>query len=217
MTFFGRSCSVTVEKVKGVDGLTLERTVSQGEADATCPDESSTSSSLFVSLQLSLLNLEDQDQRMSVSTPSKPSVPALSTPLRPGAPAPCVPLWVDSPLPAMPHTPDALADSLASPEQDGTPGQKQLDSDAPTAPPGGASGSDTFYCVSASTRLRFRDRQREEREQEASELPAVTYSMIGGLSSQLDTIRETIELPLKHPELFKRYGMQRGPPPHSLL
>lgn len=34
----------------------------------------------------------------------------------------------------------------------------------------------------------------------------VMYSMIGGLSSQLDVIRETIELPLKHPELFSNYG-----------
>lgn len=30
--------------------------------------------------------------------------------------------------------------------------------------------------------------------------------MIGGLSAQLQVIRETIELPLKHPEIFRNYG-----------
>ncbi|KAL2077689.1 hypothetical protein ACEWY4_027193 [Coilia grayii] len=211
VTFFGRSCSVAVEKVKGVDGLSQERTVPQGKADATLPDESSAlgSSSLDVSLQLSLLNLEDQDSSVLVSTPSKPGVP-----VRPSAPSPC--LSVDSPLPRMPQTPDALADSIASVEQDGTPGgEAQLDPDTSTAPPGGLSGSDTFYCVAASTRLRFWGKQGEkERQQEASEVPRVTYSMIGGLSSQLDTIRETIELPLKHPELFKSYGI---PAPRGVL
>ncbi|XP_076148272.1 ATPase family gene 2 protein homolog A [Alosa pseudoharengus] len=222
VTFFGRPCSVIVEKVRGVDGLSLERTAAQSKADTTCPGENSTlgSSSLDVSLQLSLLNLEDQDKSIpeSCSTPAKPGAPpALSTPIRPAAPSPCVPVCGDSPLPSMPQTPtDALSESIASSELgDGTPGPKLLDSDAAsTAPPGGVSDSDTFYCVAASTRLRLQDRLTEKREQKASEAPRVTYSMIGGLSSQLDTIRETIELPLKHPELFKSYGI---PAPRGVL
>lgn len=226
VTFFGRSCNVIVEKIRGVDGLTLERTAPHDKGDVTCPDETSAlgSSSLDVSLQLSLLNLEDQDKSISESchTPSKPGEPAaLSTPLRPGAPSPCVPVCGDSPLPSMPHTPsDALSESTASAELwDVTPGQKQPNLDcASTTPPGGVSGIDTFYCVAANTRLRFRGRKTGEREQKAPEVPRVTYSMIGGLSSQLDTIRETIELPLKHPELFKSYGMQKGAPfTHSSL
>lgn len=226
VTFFGRPCNVIVEKIRGVDGLTLERTASHAKGDMTCSDDTSAlgSSSLDVSLQLSLLKLEDQDKSISesCSTPSKPGEPAaLSTPVRPGVPSPCVPVCGDSPLPSMPLTPsDALSESTASAEPwDVSPGQKQLNSDcASTAPPGGVCGSDTFYCVAASTRLRFRDRKTREREQEAPEVPRVTYSMIGGLSNQLDTIRETIELPLKHPELFKSYGMQKGAPcTHSSL
>ncbi|XP_063046292.1 ATPase family gene 2 protein homolog A isoform X2 [Engraulis encrasicolus] len=211
VTFFGRTCSITVESVKGVDGLCQERTVSQDNADATHPDESSAlgSSSLDVSLQLSLLNLEDQDSNVLVSTPSKPGFP-----VRPNPPSPC--LSTDSPLPRMPQTPDALADSIASIALEGTPGgDTQLDASVSTAPPGGRSGSDTFYCVAGRSRLRFRGNEGgTEGEKGASEVPMVTYSMIGGLSSQLDTIRETIELPLKHPQLFKSYGI---PAPRGVL
>lgn len=80
----------------------------------------------------------------------------------------------------------------------------------PTAPPGGAQSTDTFYCLSCSTKVSFRDRARQEDPDAEAKRSKVTYSMIGGLSSQLDVIRETIELPLKHPELFSSYGGSRG-------
>uniref|UniRef100_A0A667XQD4 non-chaperonin molecular chaperone ATPase n=1 Tax=Myripristis murdjan TaxID=586833 RepID=A0A667XQD4_9TELE len=87
----------------------------------------------------------------------------------------------------------------------------------PTAPPAGALSTDTFYCLSCSTRVTFTDRQRagrEDPEEAEARRSKVTYSMIGGLGSQLDVIRETIELPLKHPELFSSYGI---PPPRGVL
>ena len=34
----------------------------------------------------------------------------------------------------------------------------------------------------------------------------VTYESIGGFSAQMEIIRETIELPLKHPNLFRECG-----------
>uniref|UniRef100_A0AAY4CUV5 AAA+ ATPase domain-containing protein n=1 Tax=Denticeps clupeoides TaxID=299321 RepID=A0AAY4CUV5_9TELE len=83
-----------------------------------------------------------------------------------------------------------------------------------TAPSGGYAGTDTFYCISACTKLRFGGKKATEEDAEPSSIPRVTYSMIGGLSSQLDTIKETIELPLRHPELFKNYGI---PPPRGVL
>ncbi|XP_046891046.1 ATPase family protein 2 homolog isoform X2 [Hypomesus transpacificus] len=86
-----------------------------------------------------------------------------------------------------------------------------------TAPSGGALCTDTFYCISASTKIRLRDRQAGSqwgRDETQAERSKVTFSMIGGLSSQLDVIRETIELPLKHPELFSNYGI---PPPRGVL
>ena len=77
--------------------------------------------------------------------------------------------------------------------------------------------SDAFYRVSCDTAIVFGDRKQRgeagegpEVGQEAPQANKVTYSMIGGLSSQLEAIRETIELPLTRPELFSNYGERRG-------
>jgi len=45
-------------------------------------------------------------------------------------------------------------------------------------------------------------------------VPAVTYEDIGGLKDELQRVREMIELPLKHPELFDRLGIE---PPKGVL
>ena len=45
-------------------------------------------------------------------------------------------------------------------------------------------------------------------------LPAVTYEDIGGLESELDQVREMIELPMRHPELFQQLGIE---PPKGVL
>jgi transitional endoplasmic reticulum ATPase len=51
------------------------------------------------------------------------------------------------------------------------------------------------------------------------EAPSITYEDIGGLGNAVDRVREMIELPLRHPELFKRLGVEapkgvllHGPP-----
>ena len=46
------------------------------------------------------------------------------------------------------------------------------------------------------------------------ERPSVTYEDIGGLEDELQRIREMIELPLKHPEVFSRLGID---PPKGVL
>jgi transitional endoplasmic reticulum ATPase len=46
------------------------------------------------------------------------------------------------------------------------------------------------------------------------EVTAVSYEDIGGLKEELQKVRETIELPLKHPELFDRLGID---PPKGVL
>ena len=46
------------------------------------------------------------------------------------------------------------------------------------------------------------------------ERPSVTYEDIGGLEEELQRIREMIELPLKHPEVFGRLGID---PPKGVL
>lgn len=46
------------------------------------------------------------------------------------------------------------------------------------------------------------------------EKPTTLWSEIGGLDSQIEEIKEVIELPLKKPELFKKVGIQ---PPKGIL
>jgi proteasome regulatory subunit len=49
---------------------------------------------------------------------------------------------------------------------------------------------------------------------EIEEAPDVTYNDIGGLDEQIREIRETVELPLLRPELFKKVGIE---PPRGVL
>ncbi|KAM9794936.1 ATPase family gene 2 protein homolog A [Neosynchiropus ocellatus] len=82
----------------------------------------------------------------------------------------------------------------------------------PAAVCGARLSSEPFYFLSCLTKVTFSGGDRpQDPDKEARR---VTYSMIGGLGSQLDVIRETIELPLKHPELFSTYGI---PPPRGVL
>lgn len=46
------------------------------------------------------------------------------------------------------------------------------------------------------------------------ESPDVTYDDVGGLEAQIAEIRETVELPLIHPELFEKVGIE---PPKGVL
>jgi proteasome regulatory subunit len=45
-------------------------------------------------------------------------------------------------------------------------------------------------------------------------IPDITYSDVGGLEDQLREVRETVELPLKKPELFEKIGIE---PPKGVL
>jgi len=56
-------------------------------------------------------------------------------------------------------------------------------------------------------------------KEQFAKLPRVTYEDIGGLTEEVKKVREMIELPLKHPELFERLGVEapkgvllHGPP-----
>jgi transitional endoplasmic reticulum ATPase len=54
----------------------------------------------------------------------------------------------------------------------------------------------------------------EKVEKVPREIPRVTYEDIGGLKEAIQKIREMVELPLKHPELFERLGIE---PPKGVL
>jgi len=49
---------------------------------------------------------------------------------------------------------------------------------------------------------------------EESSFPDVTYEDIGGLGDELQKIREMVELPLRHPEIFNKLGIE---PPKGVL
>ena len=70
--------------------------------------------------------------------------------------------------------------------------------------------------VSRDTKVEFTDRKPK---QSTGEIPKVSYEDIGGLDREIAKVREMIELPLKHPELFERLGVEapkgvllHGPP-----
>ena len=54
----------------------------------------------------------------------------------------------------------------------------------------------------------------EEKPTEARIVPRVTYEDIGGLKEAIQRIREMVELPLRHPEIFERLGIE---PPKGVL
>ena len=51
-------------------------------------------------------------------------------------------------------------------------------------------------------------------EMTEQKVPQVSYEDIGGLSNTVEKIREMVEVPLKHPELFERLGIE---PPKGVL
>jgi transitional endoplasmic reticulum ATPase len=51
-------------------------------------------------------------------------------------------------------------------------------------------------------------------ELKAERVPEVTYEDIGGLDDAIRKVREMVELPLKHPELFEKLGIE---PPKGIL
>ena len=53
-----------------------------------------------------------------------------------------------------------------------------------------------------------------KREDEEAQLNAIGYDDVGGCRKQLATIREMVELPFRHPELFKAIGVK---PPRGIL
>ena len=51
-------------------------------------------------------------------------------------------------------------------------------------------------------------------DEDAGQSEGITYEDVGGIGQQLQKVREMIELPLKHPELFRRLGID---PPKGVL
>lgn len=65
--------------------------------------------------------------------------------------------------------------------------------------------------ITESTEIEFNPEAVETAEEAVSE---VAYEDIGGLEEEIQKIREMVELPLKHPEIFERLGIE---PPKGVL
>ncbi len=65
--------------------------------------------------------------------------------------------------------------------------------------------------ISESTEIIFNPKAIELKEEKVLE---VTYEDVGGLEGEIKKIREMVELPLKHPEIFERLGIE---PPKGVL
>ena len=65
--------------------------------------------------------------------------------------------------------------------------------------------------ININTNIMVKDEPLKETELKA---PQITYEDIGGLEEELRRVREMIELPLRHPELFERLGID---PPKGVL
>jgi transitional endoplasmic reticulum ATPase len=71
--------------------------------------------------------------------------------------------------------------------------------------------------VTDSTEVDVTDQPAEEIQgagRGGAEAPDVTYEDIGGLDRELEQVREMIELPMRHPELFETLGIE---PPKGVL
>ncbi|KAM4807714.1 ATPase family gene 2 protein homolog A [Rhinophrynus dorsalis] len=207
LTFYGRPCSLKVTKVKGVDGTVQEPATSNSLALETTMDKTSvTNSTLDLSLQLSLLDIEDNQNTATTSTPCKPDNSRASPPSAGALP---------EAFPERQNTGETPQESSQSSDcifADNSAGDKCSLSSTHRGT-GVRANTETFYCISSQTQINYRDLKATESEKDDLK-SKVTYDMIGGLNAQLKEIRETIELPLKQPELFKSYGI---PPPRGVL
>ncbi|XP_023782323.1 spermatogenesis-associated protein 5 isoform X1 [Cyanistes caeruleus] len=202
-TYYGKLCNIVVMKVKGTDGAEL---IAQGSAipgDCSEPDLERSdleSSALDLSLQLGRMDIGDSPEVASTSTPSKA---------------------VDPSSPATPCAPDSGHRDKTFSAGDGADltqdlelaGEHSTEGLPLPGKIGAMSNTDCFYFISSRTKINFIEPRTGVAADGDCE-SRVTYDMIGGLSSQLRTIRETVELPLKQPELFKSYGI---PPPRGVL
>ncbi|MFC6865509.1 CDC48 family AAA ATPase [Halomicroarcula sp. GCM10025817] len=72
--------------------------------------------------------------------------------------------------------------------------------------------------VTDSTEIQVSEKPAEQirggEAAEGRETPDVTYEDIGGLDGELEQVREMIELPMRHPELFQQLGIE---PPKGVL
>jgi transitional endoplasmic reticulum ATPase len=68
--------------------------------------------------------------------------------------------------------------------------------------------------VGEATDMEVQPRAPEDMKLDEKAIPSVTYEDVGGMTMIVDKVREMIELPLRHPEIFERLGVE---PPKGVL
>ncbi|KAJ6668792.1 hypothetical protein lerEdw1_012276 [Lerista edwardsae] len=206
ITFYGRCCTLKVSKVKGTDGILLKMQDNSifNQAQDLSLEESDCD--LDLSTQLDKLVIDDNPEGVSTSTPCKLVDHSIS----------CTAVCDERPSTAeVSSLSEDASTSILHSESTKSKDEKCFANDGllQPGPAGTLLNSDTFYFISSRTRIRFSDSQTKLAE-ECNSAPKVTYASIGGLNSELQTIREMIELPLKQPDLFRSYGIA---PPRGVL
>ncbi|XP_056419813.1 ribosome biogenesis protein SPATA5 isoform X2 [Hyla sarda] len=199
LSFFGRLCSLQVASIKGPDGGVQEQ-ILRNTVETTI-DADVDSSSLDLSLQLSLLDIEDRKEVAMTSTPSK------AEESRSSHPSSHSDVVMEDRIIGEPCQETQSPICVTSATSDDSVGV------SPLRKAGVKCNTDVFYYISPLTRVKYKS-PKVLGEIEDDTKNKMTYDMIGGLHTQLAEIRETIELPLKQPELFKAYGI---PPPRGVL
>lgn len=83
-----------------------------------------------------------------------------------------------------------------------------------TEPEGPVQITDRTIVKFSRDSIRMGGSQSDTKRETVEPLSDITYEDIGGLSDQLGQIREMIELPMRHPELFQKLGIE---PPKGVL
>ncbi|MBW3011357.1 CDC48 family AAA ATPase, partial [Candidatus Woesearchaeota archaeon] len=71
-----------------------------------------------------------------------------------------------------------------------------------------------FLIITENTEIDFRPEAVEIGDDDEEKTIEIAYEDIGGLDEEIKKIREMVELPLKHPEIFQRLGIE---PPKGVL
>jgi transitional endoplasmic reticulum ATPase len=74
--------------------------------------------------------------------------------------------------------------------------------------------TDPTGCVRVTPATEIRVSEKPTKVSDLTKVPDVTYEDIGGLEEEIHKIREMVELPMKHPEVFDKLGVQ---PPKGVL
>ena len=75
-----------------------------------------------------------------------------------------------------------------------------------TPPPSAVSASASAEAFMVTTKTVFHITDKDQASGHG--VPQIAYEDIGGLKEEIQKVREMIELPLRHPEIFEKLGIE---------